>query len=98
MKTKRQDEYQAAEDAIEAMSRCLGKLQKLDQSDETACFFVREVEADLQEAAANLINGYLKARVIKALVDHGIQPDLDFDNDLDSSGGKVINISVGKPN
>lgn len=97
MKHRRQGEYQAAEDAIEAMSRCMSKLQKLDQSDETVRFLMQELEDDLQLAAANLIDGYLKGRVIRVLVDHGIRPDLDFSSDS-GSDGKVINISVGKPN
>jgi hypothetical protein len=97
MKHRRQGEYQAAEDAIEAMSRCMSKLQKLDQSDETVCFFMQELEGDLQLAAANLVNGYLKSRVIRVLVEHGIRPDLDFSSGS-GSDGNVISISVGKPN
>jgi recombinational DNA repair protein (RecF pathway) len=97
MKHRRQGEYQAAEDAIEAMSRCMSKLQKLDQSNELVRFFTQQLEGDLQEAAANLINEYLKARVIRVLVEHGIRPDLDFSSGS-GSDGKVISISVGKPN
>ncbi len=96
MKHRRQGEYQA-EDAIKAMSRCMSTLQKLDQSNELVRFFTQQLEGDLQEAAANLINEYLKARVIRVLVEHGIRPDLDFSAGS-GSDGKVISISVGKPN
>ena len=89
--------YQNAEDAIKAMSRCMSKLQKLDQEDTLVSFFTQQVEGDLQEAAANLVDGYLKGRVIRVLVEHGIRPGWD-DEPVSSASGKVISISNAKPN